>query len=312
MLHMKAISNFFSGLPGILILALAAFNNIGETQAIAAYDIFEGTSPCTNDTRSFLQIPTSEKCDIVKWRLVLNYDQQGNQPAEYTLTREYIYHIDNSTSKSQGAATIKGRWEILKGIPSLPEAILYRLHNGNASLTFIMVDENLMHLLAPDNSFSAETSVESFTLSRTNGNTAGSSAAMKVSRPLANEKQSMIKFIGRTPCAEIAREIQMPPRADCNKMKWLLKLYLEPSTQQPAGFELSATFHRQSIIKGKWEMLKGRPGDPGAIVYQLHLDKPYQSILLLKGDDNVLFFLDKTLKPLVGNADFSYTLSREK
>ena len=310
---MKAITSFFSaGLHGILILAVAAFNNIGEKQPIAAHDIFEGTSPCTSDTKSFLQIPASEKCDIVKWHLVLNYDQEGNQPAEYTLRREYIYHVDNSTSKSQGSVTINGRWQILKGIPSLPEAIVYRLQNGNVSLSFIMVDENLIHLLAPDNSFSAETSVESFTLSRTNSKPAGKRAAMRVSRPLANEKQPMIKFIGRTPCAEIAREIAMPPRADCNKMKWLLKLYLEPSVQQPAGFELSATFHRQSIIKGKWEMLKGRPGDPGAIIYQLHLDKPYEPIFLLKADDNVLFFLDKTLKPLVGNADFSYTLSREK
>src|SRR5688500_7494814 len=138
MLHMKAITNFFSaGFPCILILALAAFNNLGEKQAIAPYDIFEGTSPCTNGTRSFLQIPASEKCDIVKWRLVLNYDQQGNLPAEFTLRREYIYHIDNRTSKSQGAVTIQGRWEILKGIPSFAEAIVYKLHNENASLSFI-------------------------------------------------------------------------------------------------------------------------------------------------------------------------------
>ena len=313
MLHMKAMTTFFSaGLSGMLILAVAAFNNIGENPPIAAYAIFEGTTPCSSDIKSFLQIPASEKCDIVKWHLVLNYDQHKNQPAEYTLAREYIYHVDNRTSKSQGAVTIKGRWQILKGIPSLPEAIVYRLHNGNASLSFIMVDENLIHLLAADNSFSALASVESFTLSKTNSKSHGERAVMKVSRPLANENQSMMKFIGRTPCAEIASEIHMPPRADCNKMKWMLKLYLAPSRQQPAVFELSATFHRQSIIKGSWKIFKGRPGDPDAIIYQLHLDKPYESIFLLKGDDNVLFFLDKNLKPLVGNADFSYTLSREK
>lgn len=31
----------------------------------------------------------------------------------------------------------------------------------------------------------------------------------------------------------------------------------------------------------------------------------------MKGDDNVLFFLDKDRNLLVGNSDFSYTLNRK-
>jgi hypothetical protein len=307
---MKAITTFLAGgVMAIVVLLVTAFEDI-EKVTVDAYDIFEGTSPCASAAKSFLQIPASDKCEYVKWHLVLNYEAQTKKPSDYTLTREYLYYIDNSTSKSQGTVTIKGKWEMVTGIASLPEATVYKLHDGDRSLNFIKADENLIHLLAPDNSFAAEASVESFTLSRTNSKLAATGKPMKISRPLSNEKQSMLKFVGRTPCEELATEINMQRGADCNKLKWLLKLYLNPSMQQPSGYELSATFHRQSILKGKWEMVKGRPADPDAIIYKIHLGKPYESILLLKADDNVLFFLDRNLNPLVGNAQFSYTLSR--
>jgi hypothetical protein len=35
-----------------------------------------------------------------------------------------------------------------------------------------------------------------------------------------------------------------------------------------------------------------------------------RALLLFKGDDNVLFFLDGQQRLLIGNADFSYTLNR--
>jgi hypothetical protein len=36
------------------------------------------------------------------------------------------------------------------------------------------------------------------------------------------------------------------------------------------------------------------------------------SILLLKGDDDVLFFLDQSRKLLVGHAEYSQTLNRRR
>jgi len=34
------------------------------------------------------------------------------------------------------------------------------------------------------------------------------------------------------------------------------------------------------------------------------------ALLLLKADDNILFFLNQNREPMVGHADFSYTLNR--
>ncbi len=41
-------------------------------------------------------------------------------------------------------------------------------------------------------------------------------------------------------------------------------------------------------------------------------DKQAYSLYLLKGDDNILFFVDPNGRLLVGNEDFSYTLNRRK
>jgi hypothetical protein len=45
-------------------------------------------------------------------------------------------------------------------------------------------------------------------------------------------------------------------------------------------------------------------------VYQLSPTPDQSALLLLKGDDNVLFLLNQKREPLVGHADFSYTLNR--
>ena len=62
--------------------------------------------------------------------------------------------------------------------------------------------------------------------------------------------------------------------------------------------------------QGKWHIIQGTPNDPQAIVFQLDLDAN-TFLYLLKGDENVLFILDKNKSFLIGNADHSYTLNRE-
>ena len=61
---------------------------------------------------------------------------------------------------------------------------------------------------------------------------------------------------------------------------------------------------------GKWAIVRGAKTNPDAVVYQLDSDKAQGSLLLLKADDNILFFLSKEKNLLVGNGDFSYTLNR--
>ena len=117
-------------------------------------------------------------------------------------------------------------------------------------------------------------------------------------------------FDGRTPCKEIARELHHAFGPDCFKLKWRIVLYQDATRKAPTHFTIASTFHRTENQKGTWTILHGTTGDPKAIIFRLTPAGDEVPLYLLKGDDNVLFFLDSNKKLLAGNSDFSYTLNR--
>jgi hypothetical protein len=96
----------------------------------------------------------------------------------------------------------------------------------------------------------------------------------------------------------------------CFKLKWRITLYQDPKTQAPTKYKMEDSLHRRKAREGTWSIIRGTETDPNAIVYRLAPTQAEGALLLLKGDENVLFFLNQHRKPLVGNAEFSYTLHR--
>src|SRR5688500_15173847 len=101
-------------------------------------------------------------------------------------------------------------------------------------------------------------------------------------------------FEGRTPCQEIARELDLyagqpeSERAKCIKRKWGLTLYYDSVTHEPTTYNIIGIGEKSG--NGTWHIIKGTHTNADAIVYQL--DMADRSLFLLKGDDNVLFILD--------------------
>ena len=116
-------------------------------------------------------------------------------------------------------------------------------------------------------------------------------------------------FADRTPCQEFLKELNLDENPDCVKRKMYFKFYQDSATGKPTIYETKAIGKWSG--KGKWFILKGTPADPNATVFQLELDAT-TSLFLLKGDENVLFILDKNENFLVGNEKFSYTLNRAR
>lgn len=116
-------------------------------------------------------------------------------------------------------------------------------------------------------------------------------------------------FAGRTPCQEFMKELKMEVRAACTKRKMGVTLYHDPVTHEPTTYETVGM--GKWTGKGKWHILHGTPAYPKATVFKLDLDSN-TFLFLLKGDDNVLFILDRNKNFLTGNADFSYTLNRAR
>ena len=117
-------------------------------------------------------------------------------------------------------------------------------------------------------------------------------------------------FEGRSPCRRISRALNLPEEPGCIKVKWRVTLYQNPETSTPTTYKIEGSLHRQNPREGNWTILRGTKTDPNAILYRLEPTQTEAPLFLLKGDDNVLFFLDANHKPLIGDAEFSYTLNR--
>lgn len=284
------------------------------------FGVFAGTSLCADVARPLLNIPPAAECDRTKWKLTLYSDARTQSPTTYKLTSEYGYHIDNRTLVMKGANVRAGVWSIATGTKTDPNATVYQLDPADPqrTISFQKIDSNIIHLLERDQSLVIGSAAQSFTLSRIDKGVTAAAPVDKVSMKRValsaniNGSEPIRVFGGRSPCREAARQLKHAAGADCIKLKWELTLYHDPKTLSPTTFKIKGTLFRDYDRYGSWSILKGRPGDPNATIYKLDFDRTQASLFFLKADENILFFLHDDGIPMVGNSDFSYTLSREK
>lgn len=129
-------------------------------------------------------------------------------------------------------------------------------------------------------------------------------------KPIAEGPEVWGVFEGRVPCQEIAKVMNIVADGDCSKLKWGFTFFQDPKTQMPTTYKWQGSLYREKNREGKWVILKGSDAYPDATVIQIDPDKPEQTFFILKGDDNVLFILDKSKKLLVGGDYLSYTFNR--
>jgi hypothetical protein len=135
--------------------------------------VYTGTTPCGDVPRSLNKISSEAKCDIILWELTLYRNSGDDMPTVFSLTSESRHYINNRDYKSGGRNTnISGKWSIRKGTKSDPNAIVYVLNpdNPGSSVSFLRVDENLLHLLTNDKSLMIGNAGWSYTLCRRENN----------------------------------------------------------------------------------------------------------------------------------------------
>jgi hypothetical protein len=193
---------------------------------------------------------------------------------------------------------------------------IYHLKSAKlpTEILIIKLSDNIFHLLTPQKQLMVGNGGWSYTLNRKEPITDVSTdlPALKIVSDLPEDTAQQIIFDGRTPCLDIAKEKNISVTPDCFKLKWKLILNKDPKTLKPTTYVLRRTNSRATDIQGKWTIKKGVASNPNAIIYQLDPDKPEQSISLLLGDENVVFFLHKGNDLFTGNEDFSYTLNRRQ
>jgi hypothetical protein len=224
----------------------------------------------------------------MRWKITFQDDK-------YKLSVNYGIGKPNTKGFFDG-----GKWMEQSG--SLREEKYYAwLQNGNKTLGMAKLNASLVHFLDADNSLLAGTGGWSYTLSRT-GTLSTADEMSFASKPITL-KDSMA-FHGRTPCLEFGEKPQSP---NCNKLKWSVVLYADPKTNKPTQYFIKGTILNHEGRTGTWVINQIKNGK---VVYRLNTEKG-TPLYFVMPDENVFVMTDKQGKLLIGDEDFSYTLSRK-
>lgn len=311
-------------IPVLFVLLFGAGLSESCSQSSATHVTFEATSPCNNNVKKMLGISPEIKCEMMKWNLRLSYNSSMVNPDAFNLVVEYGMPKQNTKGFETGSMKIdwKGNCTIKKGIEGNPSATVYVLSvdQPKASLRFVRLDQNLLHLLNEDNSLVNGTGAWSFTLNRI----APADASQKIFS-LASLPETMVPgaldtvgiFEGRTPCDDYLRGTAATGTM-CQIIKCKLILLRDKQTQLPGDFILYTIYvgngdNDRHSTTGKWQLLKAVAGDPYAVIYSLEPNAGdlTHAVYLVKGDNNVLFFIDNNGRFMVGDSYTSYTLNRK-
>ena len=316
----------FSCFAAIMIfLCGGILNSCSQTSNPPARNFFEATTPCDEAVKKMLGIPLTFKCEMMRWAITLYHDPNKDIPATFSLNCTYGLAKQGTRGFMEGATTIelKGKCSAGKSIPGNSNAIIYKLAADNSTivLSFLKADENLLHLLDEDNHLVIGGAGWSYTFNRTNPvvRFQDKFTPVTVASQIINASSDTVGiFQGRTPCNAALRAINDIPPTGCQVVKCQLILLQDITTHSPSTFILKTIYVGNGddniySVTGKWKLMQGALTDPAANIYQLEPGsaKSPASLLLLKADDNILFFLDKDTHYLVGNEYCSYTLNRK-
>ena len=237
--------------------------------------VFEGITPCNK-----------ANCEMEIWKVTFNPDSTYALTTFYGMSQPGTLEIKGGGTK----INMEGNWTITEGTRVNPKAVVLQLHTDNSpnSISFLKVSDNIIHVVDTNKNMMVGNGSWAYTLSRTSGRTIHDTSLPSV---IAGSPTLGV-FEGRTQCLDFLVEFAQQPSGDCDKVKWKLTL----------------TTNRYNLLtsrgssEGVWAAEEN--------IYQLKSDKTEQTISLLRVDDNHLFFLDQSMNLLVGNALWSYTLSR--
>jgi hypothetical protein len=301
----------------LLLAAILAGASFSGPAVVSRSTVFVGSTPCDESIRTILGIPREANAELIEWELTLEEAADARAGATYHLRYKFGPTRANQPGLDSTAPTLErsGSWRIETPAEGQRAAAVVTLEKG---LSLLKVSDTILHVLAPDRTLMVGNGGWSYTLSRRDaverpvdsGLAAADSGDPARTTSHETGPSVLAIFDGRTPCQGIAREIGIAARPGCWKAKWRLTLLQDPKTRQPTVYRLEGTLYRSVPREGAWRITRGSRALPDAEVYELAPANGESPVLLLKGDDRVLFFLDRNRHPLTGTAGNAYTLDR--
>ena len=132
--------------------------------------IFVGTTPCGQFIRPLHKVSEDADCALVQWRLTLQQDPVSFKPTTYKLSsaNRFIVKGTNMYSEPGTKTETEGKWAIVHGTKTNPNAIVYRLESDKPekSISFLKLSDSLIHILDINGKLMIGDESFSYTLSR--------------------------------------------------------------------------------------------------------------------------------------------------
>ncbi|MFC5409327.1 hypothetical protein ACFPMF_08425 [Larkinella bovis] len=156
---MKSLGNW--------LLILLAIGFVQASRVSPDQVTFRATSPCDRIPRSMLSIPTTTECEMIQWNLALYRDPRNQNPTVYKLHYTYGMSKPSTTGfqDGMGSGTKEGNWSMQQ---EGKNKTFYRLEPSASApaISFVRLDDNLLHLLDPDGKLMIGHAGWSYTLNR--------------------------------------------------------------------------------------------------------------------------------------------------
>lgn len=252
---------------------------------------YHGCSPADAAVREFLNISRTDSIDFIRWKLVLN-DNQFEINCSYGLCQPNTNGFSNEQRVSfSGSLKKQGNY--------------YELLHNDLKFYLLEINTNLVHLLDQQKKMLIGNGGWSYTLCNTSPVQTG-----QFNIPVkASVLPRYMAYEGRTPCNPLSKMIGRGS-PQCIKLKWYMILYTDSTTGKPTYYLTGGRqYRKETMQRGNWDIITGKDG---RIIYRLNPEKKEQATHLLAAGDAILLFTDALGNPLVGSADFSFTLNRTK
>jgi hypothetical protein len=270
--------------------------------------VLHGSTPGDEVVRSMLSIPADLDIDFIRWNLRLS------ERKTFVLDLVFGAAQPNTLGFKGGGQkrTVNGTYIVAKHGSGFSFREVYHLKSNRFAdkVSLVKLSDNVFHLLTPQNRLMSGNGGWSYSLSKMNPSTTNE---ILFSSAMSDDRSLQTVYDGRTPCREIARDHpEMNASEHCFKLKWRLILNRDSISLLPSTYTMRKVVDNEPRdVSGKWTIIKGIAGNPGAVIYVIGTENPGEAISLLAGDDNVLFFLTRKNELYVGNGDFSFALNRK-
>jgi hypothetical protein len=132
---------------------------------------FVASTPCSIGTRPLPGIPQGKSgCELIKWRLQLKGTTDKENAGTYILDYDYGMPKQGTRGFINGGNHLhrEGKWVIINATPKNSSSVIYRLDPDKPaeSISFMRLNENLLHLLDDHGQLMIGTGAWSYTLSR--------------------------------------------------------------------------------------------------------------------------------------------------